>query len=47
MKDTTVIFKLTKDLKTALDKEADKKGLSLSAYIRLILLERNKEKNND
>ena len=30
------------DLKKELQKDAKKKGLSLTAYIRLILLERNK-----
>lgn len=33
---------ISDELKTELQKEAKEKGLSLTAYIRLILLERNK-----
>lgn len=40
MKDT--IIRLDESLKEELRKEAKEKGLSLSAYIRLILIERNK-----
>lgn len=35
-------FNLGKELKKELENEAKEKGLSLSAYIRLILNERNK-----
>lgn len=33
---------IDKELKKELQEEADEKGLSLTAYIRMILLERNK-----
>lgn len=33
---------IDEELKEQLKKEADEKGLSLTAYIRMILLERNK-----
>ena len=34
--------RIEEDLKEQLEKEAKETGLSLSAYIRLILIERNK-----
>ncbi len=34
--------RITDDLKKQLQDEAKEKGLSLSAYIRMILIERNK-----
>lgn len=38
----TVIFTMDKDLKKQLMKEAKDKGLSLSSYIRMILIKREK-----
>ena len=37
-----ILIRIDKNLKCELKKEADEKGLSLSAYIRMILIERNK-----
>lgn len=37
-----IIISLTQTLKDELKQEANEKGLSLSAYIRMILIERNK-----
>lgn len=37
-----MILMIGKELKNQLKKEAKEKGLSLSAYVRLILVERNK-----
>ena len=37
-----ILLNLPKELHTALKEEADKKFLTLNAYIRLLLLERNK-----
>ena len=34
--------KINDDLKRQLEKEAKEKGLSLNAYIRMLLIERNK-----
>lgn len=42
MEKTTICLYLDQDLKNALETEAKEKGLSLNAYIRLILCERNK-----
>ena len=41
MKKETVIFTMNKDLKDQLMKEAKEKGLSMSSYIRMILINRN------
>lgn len=38
-----MFLNIDKDLKNELKQEADDKGLSLTAYIRLILLERKKQ----
>ena len=35
-------IKINADLKRQLEKEAKEKGLSLNAYIRMLLIERNK-----
>lgn len=35
-------IKINDDLKRQLEKEAKEKGLSLNAYIRMLLIERNK-----
>lgn len=35
-------IKIDDDLKNQLDEEAKSKGLSLNAYIRMLLIERNK-----
>lgn len=40
MKKETVIFTMDKKLKDDLQKEARDKGLSLSSYIRMILIKR-------
>lgn len=40
---TTIILSLEKELKDQLEKEADKLGITTSAYIRMIL---NKRKKN-
>ena len=37
-----IYVRVPKDLKQQLQEEADEKGLTLSAYIRMILIERNK-----
>ena len=37
-----MFLNIDKELKSALQKEADLKGLSLTAYIRMLLKERNK-----
>lgn len=37
-----ILIGLDEKLKGELEKEAKEKGLSLSAYIRMILIERNK-----
>lgn len=37
-----ILLNLPKELHSELKKEADKKFLTLNAYIRLLLLERNK-----
>lgn len=37
-----MFLNIDEDLKEELKKEAEEKGLSLTAYIRMILLERNK-----
>ena len=42
MKKTTVCLYLDEDLKKYLEKEAKEKCLTLNAYIRLLLIERNK-----
>lgn len=38
----TIIVKISQELKKQLEKEAKEKGLNLSAYVRLILSEREK-----
>lgn len=40
MKKETIIFQMDNDLKKQLQKEAKEKGLSLSSYIRMILIKR-------
>lgn len=40
MNQETVIFKMSKELKEQLMEEARSKGLSMSAYIRTILINR-------
>lgn len=35
-----IIFKISKELKVQLENEAKTKGLTLSGYIRMILIER-------
>lgn len=40
--ETTIIFKVTKELKRQLMKEAKEKNLTLSGYIKAILSERKK-----
>lgn len=40
MKKETTIFTMEKKLKQELQKEAKEKGLSLSSYIRMILIKR-------
>lgn len=40
MKQDTIIFKLDRKVKEQLMKEARAKGLSMSSYIRLILINR-------
>ncbi len=35
-------IKIEEELKKQLKEEADKKGLSLNSYIRMLLIERNK-----
>ena len=43
MKDKTYLHVQVKnDLKVQLEKEAEEKGLSLNAYVRMILIERGK-----
>ena len=42
MKDKVVHIQLEPELKNKLKKEAELKGLSLSAYIRMLLIERKK-----
>jgi len=42
MKQDTIIFKMERGLKEQLMKEAKSKGLSMSSYIRLILINRRK-----
>lgn len=42
MKKETVIFQMEKKLKEELQKEARSRGLSLSSYIRMILIKREK-----
>lgn len=42
IKDEKMVVKLEQKLKTELEKEAKKKGLSLSSYVRMILMERDK-----
>lgn len=37
-----IYLRIENDLKKKLQEEADKKGLSLSAYVRMLLIERNK-----
>lgn len=37
-----IYVRIPKDLKQHLQEEADEKGLTLSAYIRMILIERGK-----
>lgn len=38
----TIIFKIDRNLKVQLMKEAKAKGLSMSSYIRIILINRRK-----
>lgn len=38
----TIILKVSKEFKEQLEKEAQKKNINLSAYIRLVLSERTK-----
>lgn len=42
MKKETVIFTMSKELKDKLMKEAKEKGLSMSSYIRMILIKRER-----
>ena len=37
-----IYLRIENDLKKKLQEEANKKGLSLSAYVRMLLIERNK-----
>ena len=37
-----IYLRIENDLKKKLQEEADKKGLSLSAYVRMLLIERRK-----
>lgn len=40
MKDVSITFRLDETEKVAIQKEAEKQGLKMSAYIRAVLLER-------
>ncbi len=42
MKNSIIQFTIDEDIKRQLEKEAKEKGLSLSSYIRLIILERKR-----
>lgn len=42
MKSSIIQFTIDEDIKRQLEKESKQKGLSLSSYIRLIILERKK-----
>jgi len=42
MEKVTICLYLDQELKSTLEKEAKERGLSLNAYIRLLLIERNK-----
>ena len=42
MERVSVIFQMEKSLKDKLQEEAKNRGLSLSSYIRMILIEREK-----
>ena len=41
-KDDILMIKVAPDFKKQLVKDAEKKGLTLSAYVRLVLMERGK-----
>ncbi|WP_162204983.1 CopG family transcriptional regulator [Sulfuracidifex tepidarius] len=46
-KDTSrIVVYLPKDIADNLEKEAEEKGLSLSAYIRMLILDYTKQKQN-
>ena len=42
MNKTYIHFQVDENMKKELEKEANEKGLSLNAYIRMLLIERNK-----